>query len=845
MSYPLTPNGNTNGNGLGPYSTPPVNVTVPTRRDEDLLSIDGIWNLIRRQRWIVLASILIVVGLVGALCVIMTPTYEATAAVRVLSQKMDVPSLFEQVTNDREVATEVSVLQSRRLAEATIDSLGLRAVVKPARIPRSTMFSFFHVDALADSAEYDLTKRDSSGGGFTVTNGDGKVLGVVQPGGQLNVPGITAVLRPHMAKDGPAKIHILLQSREDAWQVFDRHRKVERPVRDADVMTVTYRGKDPELTRDVPNVLANLFIIDKTSMQKVQARSTVKILREQLDSLSNELNTSESALQTFREQHNVVSLPDEATADVQHAATIQAERADLDAERGALQTLMRQVTLDAVHQKPEDASPYRRLIAFPTLLKNQASTELLHSLGTIDDERTTLLQRRTAKDPDVMALTDREHQIEDQIRTIATTYLTGLTEQVHSYDSVLGQYSHRMNGIPAVETQYARLSRAPKVLDTIYVALQTRLKEAQVAEAVDDPSLQLMDPAVIPVDPVRPKPTLYIAISVILGLLMGLGLALARDSRDHTVHTRADVLAATGAPVLGLIPRISGDALTGRLRFSGQLGDPAFSGGGHGRRRLSHRQRIAALDAELNGTSNNGDGSLDAAAEPDARSAVAEAYSRLQTNLAFLRPRGENTLKTLVITSPLSGDGKTTSAVNLAVTLVTRGHRVLLIDADMRRGIINRVFGASRTPGLSDVLAGTTSLEAAVRGVALGRGGELHYLPTGSLPAQPAALLDSPAMQELIERLPTYYDRIIIDSPPINIVTDAALLTAHADGVLVIARSGVTATQALSFAMEQLRHVRAPVLGAVLNDVDFDRDAAYDGNYRFQGYRDKYYTVNA
>src|SRR5215469_635804 len=118
---------------LGPYQTPPIaSPAVPSRRDEDLLSIDGIWNLMRRQRWIVLASILIVVGMVGALCIIMTPTYEATAAVRVLSQKMDVPSLFGRVTNDRGGATEVSVLQSRRRAEATFVSLGLRAVVKPA-----------------------------------------------------------------------------------------------------------------------------------------------------------------------------------------------------------------------------------------------------------------------------------------------------------------------------------------------------------------------------------------------------------------------------------------------------------------------------------------------------------------------------------------------------------------------------------------------------------------------------------------------------------------------------------------------------------------------------------------
>jgi succinoglycan biosynthesis transport protein ExoP len=106
-------------------------------------------------------------------------------------------------------------------------------------------------------------------------------------------------------------------------------------------------------------------------------------------------------------------------------------------------------------------------------------------------------------------------------------------------------------------------------------------------------------------------------------------------------------------------------------------------------------------------------------------------------------------------------------------------------------------------------------------------------------------VLDSENMRQLLDRLPQHYDRIIIDSPPINIVTDAALLAAHADGVLVIARSGVTATQALSFAMEQLRHTRSPVLGAVLNDVDFARDAAYDGSYKFQGYRDRYYTVNA
>jgi capsular exopolysaccharide synthesis family protein len=199
----------------------------------------------------------------------------------------------------------------------------------------------------------------------------------------------------------------------------------------------------------------------------------------------------------------------------------------------------------------------------------------------------------------------------------------------------------------------------------------------------------------------------------------------------------------------------------------------------------------------------------------------------------------------LVLTSPLSGDGKTTSATNLAVTLVQRGHSVVLIDADLRRGIINRVFGAQREPGLTNVLDGSAQLESSIRRADLGRVGSLHYITTGALPHNPAAVLSGKPMVGLLERLRQHYDTIIIDSPPINVVTDAALLAKHADGVVLVVRSGVTAVQALTFAVEQLRHVRAPILGAVLNDIDFHRDSAYDGAYRFYGHRDRYYMAEA
>jgi capsular exopolysaccharide synthesis family protein len=845
VTYPINGRDPSSNGGVPAIPTPPSHAVIPPVHSgrsplatgEDLFTPSGLWNLVRRNKWFVLASTAIIVGLVGALCVILTPTYEETAAVRVLDRKVDIPSVVTSVSNDLEVTTEEAVLQSRHLADIVIDTLNLRAVVSPKRVLRSGLLPGLRVAPTLDSASYTL-KRDSSGG-FAITDDyTDKVVGRVKAGGQLQLPGLTGTLGPLSAKQG--SIRILVLSPDEAYKEWDKHLKVDRPVRDANVIMITYRGKDRELVRDVPNVLARRFIAERQANDKIEARSTTVVLRAQLDSLTRELDVSESALQRFREKNQVVSLPDEATSDVQQFALLQADRQGIASEARSLATLMRYVDSQASHAKPDDPSPYRRLLAFPTLLKNPAATELLHSLSTIDDERTALLTRRTPKDPDVLTLTDREHQVEEEVRTIATTYLQGLQAQSASDDSSLSQYSGKMHAIPAKQVEFARLSRQPRVLDSLYIALQSRLKEAQVAEAVDNPSLQLMDPAVLPVEPIRPKPLLWLAAATVLGLLFGLGGSLMRESGDPAVHTRADVLAATGAPVLGMIPRIDGDALTSRIKFAHELGDPDQSNAGHGRRRLTPRQR-AALEV-----SNDGHGGRVVVADPGARSAVAEAYSRLQTNLAYLRPDVSPTgLKTIVMTSPLSGDGKTTSAVNLAVTLSRRGQRVLLIDGDLRRGVINRIFGASRSPGLADVLDGSAEIEDAIRGVELGRSGVLHYLPTGSLPSHPAALLDSAKLTSTLARLQEMYDTVIIDSPPINIVTDAALLAAHADGVLVVARSGVTASQALSFAMEQLRHVRAPVLGAVLNDIDYSRDVAYDASYKFQGYRDRYYTINA
>jgi capsular exopolysaccharide synthesis family protein len=336
-----------------------------------------------------------------------------------------------------------------------------------------------------------------------------------------------------------------------------------------------------------------------------------------------------------------------------------------------------------------------------------------------------------------------------------------------------------------------------------------------------------------------------LAAGVAVGLLLGIGLACAREFRDRSIHSRHDVLVATGVPVLGLIPRIPKARgrialITGRRRITNAppAPRPAIT---NGRRTDARTFTFLTGDGEAPGAR---------VLEPEPAPAppalptpggeltvsrwtniVAEAYSLLLTNVTFARSGPPP--KIVVITSPLAEDGKTTCSVNLAITLALRGAKPLLIDADLRRGVVHTTLVGERGPGLSEVLSRALPPGEAIRTVKVGEhGGQLHFLSTGAIPPNPSALLDSPAFPALLARLREEYDTIIIDSPPANIISDASVLGLHADGVLVVARSGATETAALTSAVEQLTRVGVPLLGVVLNDIDFKREAAYDSTYR-------------
>lgn len=767
-------------------------------RPNDTATTRNIVEFVSRNRWLVIGVPLAMLAVTAIFVAWTVPVYKGLAALRIDEDRSNVAVLeaLQELSSGASIYTEIAEFRSRSLAEDVVDALDLHVSIDAPRRPlRSDLFSALDVHRTADTATYILERR--AGGRFQLVSegGSAREVAVGEP---FSVSGGTLTLAESATMHETIRFRIVpLQTAVGALQ---RQMRVIRPDREADIIEVSYQSTDRELAREAPNTAARLFIQRRQMVRTQQSRSTVAFLNDQLDTLGQQLLVFESGLQQFRERENAVSLKAEGEAQVSRLAEFQANRDIANAERAALAQLMDE--LARAPDRPFEPSPYRRLMGFPTILSSGTASEVLVGLNEIENKRAELLMRRTADDPDVIVLTSRIHDMEDQLRVMATTYLQVLTSRIASLDVVLSQFISELKRIPAKEIHLARLMRQAKITEDIYTELQSQMKEAQIVAAVQDPSVRVVDPAILPLKPISPNVPVSFMLALILGLAMGGSIAFVKENLDTTIHTREELQLESGVvPVLGLIPRIR---------------DVAGTTNGARRGLWKKRQSVTVTSAEALRSR------LVAGRSP--RSSASEAYRALRTNLAFARP--EKPPKTVVFTSAAPGDGKSTSSSNLAITLAQQGLRSIVIDADMRRGTMHEALETTARPGLSDYLLGGLSLEQVIRRIDLA-GAIFDFIPTGTLPPNPAELLASTRMQALLEHLEGEYDAVTFDAPPLNVVTDAAVLGAHTDGVVLVVRAGVTDRAAVRYALDQLNAVRARVLGSVLNDVDVKRERYY------------------
>jgi len=288
--------------------------------------------------------------------------------------------------------------------------------------------------------------------------------------------------------------------------------------------------------------------------------------------------------------------------------------------------------------------------------------------------------------------------------------------------------------------------------------------------------------ATIPDEPVVPQTGRNLAIGLAVGLALGIALAVVRDLLDNTVKDRSNLEEITGVSLVGSIPN------------------------------EKERRKEPAISFE----SDN--------------SAIAEAFRKLRTNLKFLAV--DNPPRVIVVTSSMASEGKSTTAINIALALAEAEHNVIVVDGDLRRPRLDKYFGLVGAVGFSSVLAGGVALDDVIQ---KSRFSGLSVLTSGAIPPNPSELLGSMAAKKVVDDLRAHFDYVIIDSSPLLAVTDAAILAANADGVLIVARFGQTKRDQLGHAVASLRSVGAPLLGAVFTLTPARGNASYSYNYSYYG----------
>ncbi len=776
-------------------------------------ALRGVLDAILRHRLLLASCIVACVGLGAAYTYHATPVYEATALVRFEAERLDLPELVQLPYTENLINTEMEVLKGRQAAAATVDSLGLRAkLVSPRRVQVSALFSTLRVPATADTQT--LVFKSQGNGDFVVSHPDStKALGIAHAGDTARFGGVLVALTPN-AKAVP-KFELRIDPLDAAIARFGSSLVLDRPSRDADLIAIHVRDSDPKRAAAAANFMASNLIEDRSAARRGRTSAAVTFLEQQDDSLGRQLRAAEESLRSYQQREHVIDVPQQASAEVTRLAKLQADLAGVRADRDAFAALVDQLKSDTSGTLG-GKSISRRLMAFPSLLANQSASVLLGSLAQVETERSQLLIHRTPDDSDVQVLTARIHEMESQLEGIAKSYLQSLTDQVASLEIENQRFSTQLDALPEKELQTARRQRDAKVLNDLWVLVQTRLKEAQMTGAGGDPTVRIADLATPPGGPIRPRPMINLALAFIFGTLLGVSAVLMRDYTDGSVRSRADAQSAVGIPVLGAFPKLRVRRnITPLLRpivgnidmiNPNRVTDPV-------------RTRTAASIASLLVT------------EPDASPAYIESFNQLFVNLQL--SHHEKPLKTVVFTSALPGEGKSLSSINYALVGASRGLRVLLIDADLRCGVVSSVLGIKQTPGFAEVLSGKATFAEAAHQYAPGNHRSLVVLPSGALPRVPGRILTVDRVRAVLNALVPDFDMIVIDSPPINLLADAALLGSASDAVMLVVRVGHTQVEDLRYAIDQLDSTGAPVIGTLLNDIDLRKNSRDDGSYRY------------
>jgi succinoglycan biosynthesis transport protein ExoP len=576
------------------------------------------------------------------------------------------------------------------------------------------------------------------------------------------------------------------------------------------IIEVHFRSPDPQMAATVVNTLMQTYVENNFKARFESTMQASDWLQKQLVDLQMKVETSQEKLVRYQKEHEILGTDEKQNIIMEklnelNKALTTAESERMDKE--ALYRLIQSGDADAIASSAgglqsaggnsqSDSQLLDTLRSKQAELKIQAA-ELNTQFGPAYPKLTQLNNQ----------LKEIDSQIQAEMKKIASMirgeYMTALQRENMLRDA-LEKQKQEANKLNESAIQYTLLKRDVDTNRQLYEGLLQKMKEAGVSAGLKSNNFRIVDSARPPQAPIEPNVPRNLMFAIVLGLASGIGLAFLLEGLDNTVRTTEQAQVISGLASLGMIPLGSKSAREG----------------------ANPKRLVIATSKEA----------VELVTQVRPQSQMAESYRALRTSL-LLSGLGAPP-KVVMVTSALPQEGKTTTSINTAVVLAQKGVRVLLIDADMRRPSIHKTLGMGPHSGLSNVLTGSIPLEQAITSTTVLP--NLFVLPAGTPPPNPAELLASSNMRDVLSTLREQYDHIVIDTPPSLSVTDAVVLSPRADAVLLVIRSGQTTKQALRRSRDVLMQVNAKIVGVLLNAVDLSSPDYYY-YYEYQGKYARYY----
>ncbi len=588
------------------------------------------------------------------------------------------------------------------------------------------------------------------------------------------------------------------------------------PVKNSRLFYIRVEDTDPKLVTELCHSIAHAYI-DHNLDKGINSSSDAALwLSGQVDHYNTELEASENALHEFKEKNE---LPSSSVEEVSKMIRLEMQTYDdaLTHTRTKLKELeARHAELSKVSIDNVDVLPASELLTSSFL--QQLRTQYL---AAVKDREEALAGGKGENHPQVKAADERVLQAKralvDEVKNIQGAVgrdLDAVRKQEAGDASLYEGARKSAVDLNLKELEYHRLDRQRSENEKLYSTLVARQKEADLSRRMRVNTVDIVDEPTEPRAPIRPNTMINLGVGSLVGLILGIGLAFLREQLDTSMKTPEDVETRLNLTFLGLLPA---------------LDDESPSYGRKKRRRIERRAEV-------------GDPGLYVHQHP--LSGVAEAARTLRTNLHFMSP--DKPHRITLVTSSAPSEGKTTVACSVAIAMAQSGQRVCIVDCDLRRPRLHRIFGRVGDAGVTSVLIGDASIGDVAKPAKTSTDGQtipnLWCIPAGSPPPNPADLLQSEKFKKFLAELPEHFDKIVIDSAPLAAVTDSAIISTLADTTLFVIRAFKTSHHLARQGLRALRDVDARVAGAVLNAVDLARgtNSYYYQQYyyyRSEGYR--------